>query len=206
MLWWNLEALSRLVERAVKGAMFQEFQEEVKRGVSLSFPPLFCWWLTCLLMAQMWAYLRCVLLCFEAVSKLSVNLDKSELHENSFLKMFIPLKKAIKCPWGLAQVVKGWRGFVGGYRFKSQWGPKIYLSKKNKKQKKGNQVTLIKSTLSKFTIIFMSTFIMPFSVSHIAEKLQQNLLWGNLEKEKLHLVEWKMACLPRGMVAWEWEK
>ena len=73
-------------------------------------------------------------------------------------------------------MVKGWRGFVGGYRFKSQWGPKIYLSKKNKKQKKGNQVTLIKSTLSKFTIIFMSTFIMPFSVSHIAEKLQQNLL------------------------------
>ena len=133
MLWWNLEALSRLVERAVKGAMFQEFQEEVKRGVSLSFPPLFCWWLTCLLMAQMWAYLRCVLLCFEAVSKLSVNLDKSELHENSFLKMFIPLKKAIKCPWGLAQVVKGWRGFVGGYRFKSQWGPKIYLSKRKKK-------------------------------------------------------------------------
>ncbi|RVW83395.1 hypothetical protein CK203_038947 [Vitis vinifera] len=66
--------LRRLVERAVKGAMFQEFQEE------------------------MWAYLRCVLLCFEAVSKLSVNLDKSELHENSFLKMFIPLKKAIKCP------------------------------------------------------------------------------------------------------------
>ena len=147
MLWWNLEALSRLVERAVKGAMFQEFQEEVKRGVSLSFPPLFCWWLTCLLMAQMWAYLRCVLLCFEAVSKLSVNLDKSELLENSFLKMFIPLKKAIKCPWGLAQVVKGWRGFVGGYRFKSQWGPKIYLSKKNKKQKKGNQVTLIKNPI-----------------------------------------------------------
>ena len=155
---------------------------------------------------QMWAYLRCVLLCFEAVSKLSVNLDKSELLENSFLKMFIPLKKAIKCPWGLAQVVKGGRGFVGGYRFKSQWGPKIYWSKKNKKKKKGNQVTLIKSTLSKFTIIFMSTFIMPFSVSHIAEKLQQNLLWGNLEKEKPHLVEWKMACLPRGMVAWEWEK
>ena len=36
------------------------------------------------------------------------------------------------CPQDLAQVVKGWGGFVGGFKFKSQWGQKIYLSKKKK--------------------------------------------------------------------------
>ena len=30
-------------------------------------------------------------------------------------------------------MVKGGGGFVGGSRFKSQWGPKIYLSKRKKK-------------------------------------------------------------------------
>ena len=32
-------------------------------------------------------------------------------------------------------MIKGWEGFVGGSRFKSQWGQKIYLSKKKLKIK-----------------------------------------------------------------------
>ena len=39
-------------------------------------------------------------------------------------------------PWGLAQVVKEWGGFVGGSRFKSQWGQKFtYQIKNNNKNK-----------------------------------------------------------------------
>ena len=34
---------------------------------------------------------------------------------------------------GLAQVVKGWEGFVGGPRFKSEWGQKFIYKKAKKK-------------------------------------------------------------------------
>ena len=34
------------------------------------------------------------------------------------------------CPWGLAQVKKGWDGFMGVSKFKSQWGPKKEKKKK----------------------------------------------------------------------------
>ena len=33
-----------------------------------------------------------------------------------------------KSPWGLTQVVKGWRGFVGGSRFKSQCGQNLPIT------------------------------------------------------------------------------
>lgn len=38
-------------------------------------------------------------------------------------------------PWGLAQVVKCWGGFVRGYRFKSQW-ENLCIKKKKKKRRK----------------------------------------------------------------------
>ena len=41
-------------------------------------------------------------------------------------------------PWGLAQVVKCWGGFVRGYRFKSQW--ENLCIKKKKKKKGGNKL------------------------------------------------------------------
>lgn len=37
-------------------------------------------------------------------------------------------------PWGLAQVVKCWGGFVRGYRFKSQWENLCIKKKKKKKE------------------------------------------------------------------------
>ena len=40
------------------------------------------------------------------------------------------------CPEGLAQVVKGWGGYVR-FKFKSQWRQNLPI-KKIKKQKKGN--------------------------------------------------------------------
>ena len=35
-----------------------------------------------------------------------------------------------QCPWDMAQVVKGWGGFVGGSRFKSQWEKNLPIKKK----------------------------------------------------------------------------
>ena len=40
-------------------------------------------------------------------------------------------------PWGLAQIAKGWGGFVGGFRFMSQWRQKFgYKEKKKKKRER----------------------------------------------------------------------
>ena len=43
-------------------------------------------------------------------------------------KILLVLNNRSKRPWGLAQVAKGWGGFVGGSR-KVPMGTKIYLSK-----------------------------------------------------------------------------
>ena len=57
-------------------------------------------------------------------------------HLTRFLLLFSYVtsneESTIYGPWGLAQVVKGWGGFVGGSRFKSQWGQKNYLYIKKK--------------------------------------------------------------------------
>ena len=51
----------------------------------------------------------------------------------------------LESPWDLAQVVRGWGGFVGSSRFKSQW-TKIYLSKEKKKNPySGDPMSLGKS-------------------------------------------------------------
>ena len=58
------------------------------------------------------------------------NNSKCEMKHNIWPMYMIKIIMPIS-PWGLAQVVKEWGGFVGGSRFKSQWGQKFTYQKKN---------------------------------------------------------------------------
>ena len=63
---------------------------------------------------------------------------------------------------------------------------KLYLSK-------GGGLTLLKSTLSAFLLIFLTLFTIPTHVANKIEKLQRDFLWGDF---KTHLLGWDQLCMP----------
>ena len=68
---------------------------------------------------------------------------------------------------------------------------KRLASRKMQYISKGGKLTLIRSTLSRLSIFYLSLFHMPKMVCTRLEMIQRQFLWGgdNLEK-KPHLVKW----------------
>ena len=148
-------------------------------------------------------HLKGVLLCFEAVSGLRINLGKSEM---------APIGQ-VSDMHNLASVLGGriismpmkYLGLPLGARFKLKdiWNPilkkmeKCLPSWKRMYLSKGDRLTLIKSTLSNLPTYFLSLFPIPSSVANRIEKIQSEFLWGGLGDEfKYHLVNWRSKCLP----------
>ena len=61
------------------------------------------------------------------------NNSKCEMKHNIWPMYMIKIIMPIS-PWGLAQVVKEWGGFVGGSRFKFQWRQKFTHPKKKEQE------------------------------------------------------------------------
>lgn len=147
--------------------------------------------------------LRMILIWFEAVSGLKINLGKSELVPVGVVHNFELLLNVLGCKQG--SLPMKYLGLALGANFKDKalWNPilekmerklvgwrRLYLSK-------GPRVTLIKSTLSNLPTYFLSLFPIPASVANRIEKLQRNFFWGSLGDEpKIHLVKWAIVCAP----------
>jgi hypothetical protein len=146
-------------------------------------------------------YLRMLLLSFEAISGLKINLDKSVLVHVGHVDNVDDLAGILGCgvsslplkylglPLGaLFKANSSWDEVVGKIeRWLASW-KRLYLSK-------GGRVTLIKSTLSNLPTYFLSLFPIPSSVSSLIEKLQRDFLWGGIGEEfKFHLVNWSKVC------------
>jgi hypothetical protein len=148
-------------------------------------------------------YLRVLLVCFEVVSGLKVNLAKSLLVPIGNVDNVAELASILGC--GTALLPLKYLGMPLGARHKatSTWDDivvnmerrlaswqRLYLSK-------GARVTLIKSTLSNLPTYFLSLFSIPTRVANRFEKLQRNFLWGGIgEKFKYHLVRQDKVCSP----------
>jgi hypothetical protein len=148
-------------------------------------------------------FLRVLLVCFEAVSGLKFNLDKSLLVPVGNVDNVAELASILGC--GTSSLPLKYLGMPLGARHKatSIWDDivvkmehrlaswqKLYLSK-------GARVTLIKSTLSNLPTYFMSIFLIPTHVANRIEKLQRDFLWGGIGEEyKYHLVRWDKVCSP----------
>ncbi|KAB1210543.1 hypothetical protein CJ030_MR6G010839 [Morella rubra] len=146
--------------------------------------------------------LRCLLLCFEAVFGLKINLAKSELIPIGAVGNVEELAGILGCRVSSLPITYG---LPLGARFKSIhiWDDIIERTERRLagwKQcylSKGGRVTLIKSILVNLPTYFLSLFPLSSSVACRLEKLQRDFLWGSNENvHKFHLLKWDKVCCP----------
>ena len=147
--------------------------------------------------------LRMILIWYEAVSGLKINLGKSELVPVGVVHNIDLFPVVLGCKQG--SLPMKYLSIPLGAKFKDKiiWNPilekmerrlavwkHLYLSK-------GGRVTLIKSTLSNLPTYFLSLFPTLASVANRIERLQWNFIWCSFgDDPKIHLVKWATVCAP----------
>uniref|UniRef100_A0A5B7BI34 Reverse transcriptase domain-containing protein n=1 Tax=Davidia involucrata TaxID=16924 RepID=A0A5B7BI34_DAVIN len=201
-----MEALSKMLAKAVEGGLLGGFNVSNGLGGNSVINHLLFADDTLMFYGvedQQLRYLRSVLLCFEAVSGLKVNLIKSELIPIGEVQGIEELRWTLGCRLGSLSSAYLGLPLEAFLRSKSFWDPVIdHFQKrlagwKGEYLSKGGKLTLIKSTLSSLSTYFMSLFLIPCSVVRRLEKLQRNFLWGGWEDErKMHFMGWERIKHP----------
>ena len=146
-------------------------------------------------------YIRMVLTCFEAVTSLRVNMNKSEMVPIGKVDGIAELVALLSCHIGSLPLQYLGMPLEASYKAMGIWNPiikkierrlarwqKIYLSRRGR-------LTLLKSTLASLPTYFISLFPIPVSVANQIECIQCNFLWGGMgETHKYHLVGQDKVC------------
>lgn len=196
-----MEAFSRMLEKAVEEGLIRGFTVGHAQISHLLFADDTL--ILCDANDEQLRNLRRLLLCFEAVSGLRINLGKSEAIPVGEVANVDELADILGCR--VAHMPISYLGLPLGARFKCQhiWNgiiermekrlagwKRMYLSK-------GGRLTLIKSTLSNLPTYFLSLFPIPVTVARRLEKIQREFLWAGMgEERKFHLVKWSVVCSP----------
>jgi hypothetical protein len=180
-----MEALSRMVNATVEQGLISRFSVGgrvfsdlvVSHSLFADDTLIFCE--AC---PEQIHYVRLILLCFEAVSGLKVNLGKSEMvavgdvGNVGTLAAFLGCRvarlpmKYLGLPLGAAyKAASIWNEVIEKMERRLAGWKKLYLSK-------GGRVTLIKSTLSNLPTYYLSLFPVPVSVANRIEKIQRDFL------------------------------
>ena len=200
----GMEALSRLLNRAVDGNYLSGSKIAERDGVGTIISHLLYaddTLLFCGANKDQLKFLSWILMWFEALSGLRINLNKSEILPVGSVDNVQELAAELGC--GIGSLPSSYLGLPLGANHKAVgvWDTvedrfrKRLASWKSQYISKGGRLTLIQSTLSCLPIYCLSLFRMPVSICTRLKKIQREFLWsgGSLEK-KPHLVNWKTVC------------
>jgi hypothetical protein len=201
-----MEALSRLLDRAVREGLFLGFSVGTVAANPLMVSHLLFaddTLIFCGADPEQILNLRFVFTWFEAASGLKINLSKSEIVPVGDVPQIDELVHLLGCKQSVLPLQ--YLGLPLGASFKESaiWNPVLGMVEKRLASwkrlylSKGGKITLIKSTLASIPTYFLSLFPIPARVANRLEKLQRDFLWcGMEEKPKFHLVSWSQICAP----------
>ena len=194
----GMEAFSLLIDRAAEGGFISGYKFEGRNGTERQITHLLFaddTLVFCKDTEDEMVYLFWILAWFEAMSGLSINLDKSSLIPVGRVENVEILASELGCkveylpaaylglPLGAKRKDSSvWDGVEERFRKRLAKWKRQYISK-------GGRLTLIRSCLSNLPTYVMSLFRMPRKVKIRLEKIQRDFLWGggNLER-KIHIV------------------
>ena len=196
-----MEVFSRMVKRMEGVGLLNGFKADGRRGKGECVSHLLFTdgtILFCDAEVEQVLHVRLLLLCFQDVTGLKVNIAKSELVPIGEVNNVHVLAEILGCRVRALPMTYLGMPLRPSHKSPSIWNPilekiqqkltgwkKLYLSK-------GGRLTLLKSTLSSLPTYFLSLFIIPTHVANKIEKLQRDFLWGD---PKTHLLGWKKICM-----------
>ena len=203
----GMEALSCLINRAVEGNFLSGSRITDGRGGDLVISHLLYaddTLIFCKANKDQLKNLSWILMWFEALSGLKINLNKSEIIPIGSVDNAEELAKELGCKTGVFPT--SYLGLPLGAKHKAigVWDSieerfrKRLASWKIQYISKGGRATLIRSTLSSLPIYYLSLFRMPLKVCAILEKIQRQFLWGGSDRDrKIYLVRWTTVCMDK---------
>ena len=195
----GMEALSKLLKRAVEGNFISDCRFKGKDGGELIISHLLYaddTVMFCDAKSKQLMYLGWILMWFESISQLRINLSKSEIIPVGTVSNVETLAMEIGCGIGFLPTTYLGLPLRAPHKSERVWDSieerfrKRLASWKRQYISKGGRLTLIQSTLSNLPIYFLSLIRVPRVVCARLEKIQRGFLWGggSLER-KPHLIK-----------------
>ena len=189
-----MEVFSKMMKRVEGAGLFRGFRADGRWGGGVCISHLLFaddMILFCDTDEEQILHVRMLLLCFQAVTGLKVNVLKSEMVPIGEVPNVYVLAEILGCRIGCLPMTYFGMPLGASHKSPTVWNPilekiecklagwkKMYLSK-------GGRLTLLKSTLSSLPTYYLSLFTIPMLVANKIERLQRDFLWGD---SKLHLV------------------
>ncbi|RVW24664.1 putative ribonuclease H protein [Vitis vinifera] len=199
----GMEALSCLINKAVRGGFLSDCRLRGRGGNGIQVSHLLFaddTLVFCKDSQDQMAVLSWLLMWFEAIFGLNINLEKSEILPVGRVENAEVLASELGCKVGsLPSTYLGlplgaphksvvvWDGVEERMRKRLALWKRQFISK-------GGRITLIRSTLASMPIYLMSLMHIPRVVRLRLEKIQRDFLWGGGALEKRpHLVKWDVV-------------
>ena len=189
-----MEVFSKIMKRVEGAGLFRGFRGDGGWGGGVCVSHLLFaddMILFCDACEEQILHVRMLLLCFQAVIGLKVNVLKSEMIPIGEVPNVYVLAEILGCRIGSLPMTYLGMPLGASHKSSTIWNPilekferklagwkKLYLSK-------GGRLMLLKSTLSSLLTYYLSLFTIPTHVANKIETLQRDFLWGD---SKTHLV------------------